>query len=231
MSEPLAVDIISDLQLTTAETFDWDDKPTALFCVIAGGITADLKILDSIFEKLSRVYRGVFYIDSGNDHANLRMVPSTVDAISELCKKHNNVVYLHNHVVILNNVALIGINGWYKNVSISDSIDQVMLDTLKMQDISYLSNAIKTLKKHSDVNRVLVISACVPAEDFLYQRVFDGNLKVEPAMALYNDDENRVKTWIFGGSNISVDTTYNGRRFVNNPRVHGQPYWPKRIVV
>lgn len=231
MSEPLAVDIISDLQLTTAETFVWDDKPTALFCVIPGGISTDLNVLDAVFEKLSRVYRGVFYIDSGRDHVDMRHVSNTVDSISEICKKYNNVVYLHNHVVILNNVALVGINGWYKNTDVTDPIEQTTIDTLKMQDIAYLSNAIKTLKKHSDVNRVLIISACVPAEDFLYQRVFDGNLKVEPAMALYSDDNNSVTTWIFGGSKITVDATYNNRRFVNNPCVVGQPYWPKRVVV
>ena len=231
MSEPLAVDIISDLNLTTAESFDWDDKPTALFCVIPGGISSDLKILDLVFEKLSRVYRGVFYIDSGKDHINIDHVSITVDKITEICKKYNNVVYLHNHVVILNHVALVGINGWYKNTEINDPIVQSTLDTYKMQDIAYLSNAIKTLKKHSDVNKVLVISACVPAEDFLYQQVFDGNLKVEPAMALYSDDEKRVKTWIFGSSRITVDTEYNERRFVNNPCLEGQPYWPKRVVV
>lgn len=231
MSEPLVVDIISDLNLTNAETFDWDNKPTALFCVIAGGLTSDLSILDAVFDKLSRVYRGVFYIDSDKDHTNLGDVSIRVDEITEICKKHNNVVYLHNHVVILNHVALVGINGWYKNSNITDPVEQSTLDTLKMQDIAYLSNAFKTLKKHSDVNRVLVISACVPAEDFLYQRVFDGNLKVEPAMALYSDGENLVKTWIFGGSQISVDTTYQDRRFVNNPCSPGQPYWPKRVVV
>lgn len=231
MSEPLAVDIISDLNLTTAETFDWDNKPTALFCVIPGGVSTDLSVLDAVFDKLSRVYRGVFYIDSGRDHADLRSVSNVVDSISDICKKYNNVVYLHNHVVILNHVALVGINGWYKNSDVTDPIEQTILDTLKMQDIAYLSNAIKTLKKHSDVDRVLIISACVPAEDFLYNRVFDGDLKVEPAMALYTDDTDRVKTWIFGGSNISVDTTYNERRFVNNPCMSGQPYWPKRITV
>lgn len=231
MSENLAVDVISDLQLITAETFDWTDKPTALFCVIPGGISTDLPVLDAVFEKLSLVYRGVFYIDSGRDHIDLAQISKTVDTIGELCKKYNNVVYLHNHVVILNNVALVGINGWYKNTENTDPIEQTIIDTLKMQDIAYLSNAIKTLKNHSDVKRVLIISACVPAEDFLYSRVFDGNLKVEPAMALYSDDDNRVATWIFGGSGISVDTTYNGRRFVNNPCVQGQPYWPKRVVV
>lgn len=231
MSESLSVDIISDLNLTSAETFDWDGKPTALFCVIPGGISTDLEVLDAVFEKLSRVYRGVFYIDSGRDHTDFRKISATVDAIGDLCKKYNNVVYLHNHVVILNHVALVGINGWYKNISIDNPIDQTIIDTLKMQDIAYLSNALKTIKKHSDVDRVLVISACVPAEDFLYQRVFDGNLKVEPAMALYSDENDRVRAWIFGGTQINVDTVYNERRFVNNPYIPGQPYWPKRITI
>lgn len=231
MSEQLAVDIISDLHLESADAFDWDNKPTALFCVIPGGLTNNLEVMDAVFEKLSLVYRGVFYIDSGKDHTNLSDVASRVDQITEICKKHNNVVYLHNHVVILNGVAFVGINGWYKNTDIDDPIEQISVDTLKMQDIAYLSNAIKTLKKHSDVNRVLVISSSVPAETFLYNHVFDGNLKVEPAMALYSDEQSMIKTWIFGGSKIIVDTVYQNRRFINNPCSAGQPYWPKRVVV
>lgn len=231
MPETLALDLISDLNLSSTEGFDWSDKPTSLFCIVAGGITSDMTVLDQIFAKLSNVYRGVFYIDGAKEHKELQNVESTVLDITNICKKYNNVVYLHNHVVILNNVAFVGINGWYKTVIDQQLLDKSSIESLRMQDLAYLNSTIKTLKSHSDVKKILVISACVPAEDFTYQHIFDGQTKIEPAMALFNDDENLVKTWAFGGLDISVDTTYNDRRFVNNPCTPGQPYWPKRIVV
>ena len=231
MSNQLAIDIISDLHLDSADAFDWENKPTALFCVVPGGISNKLDVLDAVLEKLSLVYRGVFYIDGAGDHESLDVVSSNVDEITKICSKHNNVVYLHNHVVIMNNVAFVGVNGWYKNHSYDDNHEQLKVDTYKMEDIAYLSNSIKSLKTHNDVDQILIISACVPAEDFLYRQTFDGNLKVEPAMALFSDSDSKVKTWIYGGSKLSVDTVYNDRRFVNNPCVVGQPYWPKRIMI
>jgi hypothetical protein len=231
MSNQLAIDIISDLHLDNADAFDWENKPTALFCVIPGGVSSDLQVLDSVLEKLSRVYRGVFYIDGPKDHANLQVVSSNVDEITKICSKHNNVVYLHNHVVIMNSIAFIGVNGWFKNHDYTDPRDLMRVDSYKMEDIAYLSNSIKTIKTHSDVEQILVISACVPAEDFLYRSTIDAALKVEPAMALFSDNEFKAKNWVFGGSKITVDTIYNKRRFVNNPQISGQPYWPKRILL
>jgi hypothetical protein len=231
MSNQLAIDIISDLHLDNADAFDWENKPTALFCVIPGGISSNLQVLDSVLEKLSRVYRGVFYIDGAKDHANLQVVSSNVDEISKICNKHNNVVYLHNHVVIMNNIAFIGANGWFKNHDYTEPNDLMRIDGYKMEDIAYLSNSIKTVKNHVDVQQILVISACVPAEDFLYRSTIDAALKVEPAMALFSDDEFKVKNWVFGGSKITVDTVYNERRFANNPQLSEQPYWPKRILL
>lgn len=229
MLDCLAVDIISDLNLTTADSFEWDSKPTALFCIVAGGISEDMNVLECILEKLSHVYRGVFYIDGITEHSSIQNHESTILTITDICNKFSNVVYLYQHVVVLNNVAFIGLNGWNFPPD-HDWIDKSILYEQKMQDIAYLSNAIKGLQNHKDVTKIVIISACIPAENFLFkQECYDSGLS--PALTLLYDDSSLVKTWIFSGSEISIDVTYNNRRFVNNPCHNKAPYWPKRIVV
>lgn len=227
----LSVDIISDLHIAPDEEFDWSDKPTSLFCLVAGGVSSDPNTLDRVLSCLGQAYRGVFFIDGARDHANVNDINSNIDTFSQICSKYTNVVYLHNHVVILNHIALIGINGWYHNYQNDDPVAQTVIDAFRMDDISFLSNTIKKMRKHKDVKKIAILSGSVPAEDFLYQQQFDGALKIEPGMALFSDESNQVTTWMFGGCNIQVDTESRSRRFVNNPRVPGQPYWPKRVNI
>lgn len=227
----LSVDIISDLHVAEDEEFDWAGKPTSLFCLVAGGVSSNIATLRRVLTELGQVYRGVFFIDGAADHQNFTDIPANVAKISTLCSELNNVVYLHNHVVILNQVALIGINGWYYNHGIDDPVQKASLDMCKMEDIAFLSNAIKKMRQHSDVKKIAVLSGSVPAEFFLYRANFDENLKIEPGMALYSDNTNVVTTWMFGGSNLCVDTQSTQRHFVNNPKISGQPYWPKRVNI
>lgn len=227
----LSVDIISDLNIGPDEEFDWTDKPTSLFCLVGGGISSDIPTLDRVLSALGQAYRGVFFIDGARDHHNLHDINANIDRFSEVCRKYTNVVYLHNHVIILNQIALIGINGWYHNYQTNDPVAKTVIDAYRMDDISFLSNAIKRMRQHKDVKKIAVLSGSVPAEDFLYKQTFDGALKIEPGMALFSDEHNQVTTWLFGGCNIFVDTESRNRRFVNNPRVPGQPYWPKRVNI
>jgi len=38
-------DVISDLNLSENDNFDWEGKPTSLYCVLAGNISSDLTVL------------------------------------------------------------------------------------------------------------------------------------------------------------------------------------------
>ena len=37
----LGFDIISDLNLSIDDTFTWEDKPTSLYCIVAGNVSND----------------------------------------------------------------------------------------------------------------------------------------------------------------------------------------------
>jgi hypothetical protein len=232
MKQNLSVDVISDLNLREEDSFDWTDKPTSLFCVIAGGISNNLDKVQSVLEHLSKLYRGVFYIDGSTEHTLLEEYAQNVDTIKNVCDTFTNVVYLHNHVVVLNGVAFVACNGWFKNNPNIENIDDISsLKKLLTTDIAYLSGTIKNLQEHRETKRIVVITSSIPCEELAYRGVTSEEDKLDPAFALISDANSKVKNWVFGGSDLLVDTVINGRRYLNNPYIDGQPYWPKKIEV
>lgn len=228
-----SIDLISDLNLGKSDNFDWTGKQTSLFCVVAGNVSHDLSIVKQTLEHLSNLYRGVFYIDGAVEHSSLEDYEATIERLHEICKPINNVVYMHNHVVVLNNIAFVGINGWYKNnPNINGIEDHIRVDNYRNEDLGYLSTSIKNLQLHRDTSKIVVVSSCVPSEHFLYQQVpFDLTDSIEPCLALIMDIDHKVNDWLYGGTTILVDNVYNRRRYANNPKIKGQPYWPKRVIV
>lgn len=232
MKTSLAIDFISDLNLDHDSEFDWDGKSTSLFCVVGGGISHSIDKVKEVLDHLSKHYRGVFYIDGALEHDLISDYNDTVDRIKKICDDINNVVYLHNHVVVLNGVAFVACNGWFRNNPNVQTFDDISLvSELKMEDIGYLSNTIKNLQSHTEAKKIIAITSSIPAEEFLYNSEHELVDKVDPAIALITDSGNKVKNWLFGGSDLTVDIKINDRRYVNNPVIKGQPYWPKRIEV
>jgi len=233
MSDSFYIDLISDLNLSATDEFDWDGKSTSLFCVVAGNVSDDLEVLRKTLTNLSVNYRGVFFIDGSLEHEQLQNYDVRIEQIREICNSIDNVVYLHNHVVILNNVAFIGCNGWYgnrKNIQEVEDLDYI--EKFKNDDLSYLSNSIKQLQAHIDVKRIVVISNSIPSEylSFNSPRVAvksESNL----ALSLLFDYGVKVKTWMFGTDDIVVDVEVGTRKFVNNPVVPGLLYWPKKVTI
>jgi hypothetical protein len=233
MEETFSIDIISDLNLEKSDIFDWTGQPTSLFCLVAGGISQDIDVVRITLEHLSTMYRGVFYIDGILEHNSAFDVDGRIEQLHDICKSINNVIYMHNHVVILNGVALVAANGWFVNKSEDESLfssDQI--EVLRTNDLGYLTNTIRGLQRHKDAKKIVVMSSCAPSQYLMYDQ--NDNLlgqKLEPALSLLMDSKNKVSTWVFGGSQLMVDTVMSDRRFVNNPKVDGQPYWPKRILI
>jgi hypothetical protein len=157
MSNTIAIDIISDLHLTSTDEFDWTEKPTSLFCVVAGGISSNIEVIESVLEHLSKIYRGVLYIDGVLEHADPIFAPMLVSEVKKICDKHTNLVYLHNHVIVLNGVAFVGCNGWRIEDPSQYTIDQrELMDSYRIEDIGYLTNTI-TDYRHRKESRNLDI--------------------------------------------------------------------------
>jgi hypothetical protein len=227
----LGFDIISDLSLTYKNKLDWEGKPTSLFCIIAGNITNDLRILAETLLHLSQQYHGIFFIDGPAEIGDLQNHTARTEQIANIANSIQNVVYLHTNVVIIDGVALVGINGWFGNYMPTDEIDQIRLTYLMHEDVSYLKKTIEKLQLHVDVRKIVVISNAVPTLELFYNDVpfvvDDDGLN----MPLSEDTERKVDKWIFGSSDKMVDTTLGGINYVNNGCFGNTPYWPKRIEI
>ena len=224
-------DIISDLELSYKHKLDWEGKPTSLFCIVAGNVTDDFKVLEETLEHLSAQYHGVFYIDGSREIGSLVLQASKIDQIAKMSSRIKNVVYLHNNVVIVDGIALVAVNGWYGNYKPIDENDEMRLAYHAHEDQDYLHKTIEKLQLHVDVKKIVIISNCVPCAELFYGE--EPNLPdyVGLNSALINDTENKIATWVYGSSNKIVDTNINGINYVNNTCFNSNPYWPKRIEV
>ena len=83
MNIPFSIDLISDLNLSVTDQFDWTGKSTSLFCVVAGNVSDDLTVVDRVIGHLNEVYRGVLYIDGSLEHRNLFDYDDTIDQIKK----------------------------------------------------------------------------------------------------------------------------------------------------
>ena len=225
-----SIDLISDLNLLKEDKFDWTDKPTSLFCVIAGNISTDLSIVKKTLLHLSSLYKAVFFIDGKLEHNKLKDYDESVQKISDICVNIPNVIYMHKHVVVLNGMAFVGANCWFNDdVEAITVQDEVKLESLRIGDLGYLGKTIKVLQLHNDVKKIVVFTSTAPAEELTFKTINVSG--PEPEMSLIMDTERKVVHWLFGGSEISIDCDRNNRRYTNNPKIKDQIYWPKRIVI
>lgn len=227
----VAFDVISDLHLKDAGEFDWTGKPTSLFCVIPGNISRDVQTVYKTLKHLSSIYHGVFYIDGSIENKDVSSRDQRVKDLQKISSTFHNVVYLHNNVVVVDGVALIGINGWYNNYLENDIMDEFHARCYRYEDIDYLEKTIEKLQLHNDVKKIIIVSNSVPSKQ-LYFGEFDNNEdEIQPAYALYKDTENKVTQWVYGTYGKIVDTMLDSVNYVSNGKFDRQPYYAKRIEV
>jgi len=227
----LSFDIISDLYLTPNSEFDWNEKPTGLFCLVAGNVSNNIFIVQKVLRHLATVYHGVFYIDGSLENTDVSNRDDRVEEISKICSAIPKVVYLHNQVVVLEGVAIMGINGWYKNYTQHSISDEFQYKSYRYEDLAYLGKTIEKLQLHVDVKKIVVVSNSIP-DDSLY--LGDGPKlgdDVSPTYGLNKDTEHKIKTWVFGTYDKEINVTVNNINYLNNPCYDKKPYYPKRIEI
>lgn len=227
----IGFDVISDLNLTSADKFEWEDKVTSLFCIIPGNISNDITVIFNTLKHLSTLYQGVFFIDGGNEHHTIHDCDIRTDQLSKVCKLLKNVVYLHNHVVIVDGIALVGCNGWYGNYQPKDIIEMISVETQRCDDLAYTIKTVERLQIHVDVKKIIMITNSVPSQDLYFGDDVELPEPIGPAHSILQDTEGKITTWVYGTHNRTTDTVIDGIRYVNNSCYGQQPYWAKRIEV
>lgn len=229
----LHFDLISDLNLSSDDEFDWSDKATALCCIVAGGISSDLDKVCDVLSHLSEHYRGVFYIDGALEHSSLLTKTHNIRFLQNFCEQLPNVVYLHNNVIIVDGVAVIGCNGWYGNAKTElEYRTAMMVEGWRREDMSYMAHSISRLQNHPDVKRIICVSNCPPAPELLYgDHSLDLPDQIGPALSLVKDVERKVSNWCFGTFELPVEQEIFGVTYLNNSYSGQDPYWAKRFSV
>ena len=227
----IGFDIISDLNLSPNSSFDWEGKATSLYCIVAGNISPDIKKVLGVLANIANYYQGVFYIPGSLEYQDVSDVEARTEELIRVCKKIKNVAMLHQHVVIIDGIAIVASNGWFGNVIMSDDITE-QIKELQIEDLRYLKYTIEKLQRHLDVTKIIVVTNSVPNTKFYFGED-PSYLKsqIPPNIILIADTMKKISHWVFATHEKVVDTIDDGINYVNNPCFNTNPYWAKRIEV
>jgi hypothetical protein len=225
----IGFDLISDLDLDPEENFNWEGKATSLYCLIAGNVSYDLRTVFQTLSHLSRFYQGVFYVPGLLEYKTSVDYNNRTKEIETLVKRLPKVALLYHHVVIIDGIAILGVNGF--NADNPDDIDQQLI-TARLDDIAYLNKSVAKLQTHLDVKQILIMTACVPRKQLYFGKIPEHvDDHIYPDYCFQSDTEMKITHWAFGGTQTDTDTVYQSVKYFNNPYKKVGPYWPKRITI
>jgi|694.fasta_scaffold109587_3 hypothetical protein len=228
----IGFDVISDLNLSPEESFNWEGKSTSLYCIVAGNVSSDLRTVLQTLAHLSKQYQGVFYTPGSLEYEDCDDINARTHDILSVCSKIHNLAVLHHNVVIIDGVAILGANGWGKDLLQEDDMAHSQIDMHRMEDTAYLHKSLEKLQRHLDVKKILVVSSAVPHRNLYFNEEPEFISGILPLVAsLVSDTESKVSNWVFGTHEKIVDTTINNINYCNNPYLKRNPYWAKRVTV
>jgi len=226
-------DIISDLHLDTEESFNWEGKATSLYCIIAGNLSDNLRVLHQTLLHLSKFYSGVFYVAGSLEYTAIDDVTARTEEIYKICKSIKGVAFLYQHVVVVDGVAIVGANGWYGNTTqVYTGLDYLQLQVQNYSDITYLGNTIEKLQLHLDAKKICMVTHSAPGEKLFFGEMPSDIVEQQaPISAIHTDTEKKITHWVYGSYDKTVDTTIDNINYINNSYYKRKPYWPKRVEV
>lgn len=226
----ISFDLIGDLNLDPDESFNWENKATSLYLLIAGNISADLRTVHQTLSHLSNFYQGILYVPGVAEYAVSDDYKERTKELYTLVKKLPNVAILYHHVVIIDGIAILGTNGW--SIDNMSHLDNQLIKA-RFEDIAYLSKSVARLQTHGDVKQIIMLTSCIPGKHLYFGKVpsYIEDDFVFPDYCLGSDTEMKVTHWAFGGSKIATNTTHNNINYINNPYNPSGPYWPARINI
>jgi hypothetical protein len=229
--QDIGFDIIADLNLKSNDTLDWSYKSTSLYCLVAGNVSSDLRIVRETLKHLSNYYQGVFYVPGTLEYESATDIPDRLAQLKGMTSNIKNVAMLNQHVAIIDGIALLGVNGW--NGSRLDGDDFDMHSVIAREtELEYLGQSISRLQRHLDVKKIVVLTNAVPHPDLYFR---EKPTYVDDQTPLSNiltfDTEKKVSHWVFGSYDKLVDKNIDGITYANNPAIDKSIYYAKRITL
>jgi hypothetical protein len=229
--QDIGFDIVGELYIEPNDSFNWENKATSLYCIVTGNISSDTRTLMQVLVHLSKYYQGVFFVPGILEYKNTDDIATRTDEIAHLCSHIPNVILLHQTIIVVDGIGVVGINGWSDAGSV-DTVSEMMRTAARYEDAKYLTATLGKLQRHLDVKKIIVITNAVPKEELYFG---EEPITVYDQTPLTNllgvDTEHKVKHWVFGTYTKPVDTVLNDIQYLNNPYLGNKPYWPKRLTV
>jgi hypothetical protein len=94
---------------------------------------------------LSKYYQGVFFVPGILEYKDTNDIATRTVEIAQLCAHIPNVILLHQTVIIVDGVAVIGVNGW-SNAGSVDTISEMMKTAARYEDTKYLTATLGKLQ-------------------------------------------------------------------------------------
>lgn len=229
--QDIGFDVISDLNLGPNDSFNWENKATSLYCILAGNISSNFRTVKQTLIHLSKIYQGIFYVPGTLEYDEGTSIPERMIELIKATSIIPNVCLLHQHVAVIDGIAIVGANGW-SNVGNNHDFENLMETLAREEDTSYLRGAISKLQRHLDVKKIIVVTNAVPHPD-LYFKENPGFVEDQTPLrnVLDADTEHKITHWVFGTYDKPVDTCINNVNYINNSKPNQSPYWAKRITL
>ena len=212
----ISFDVIHDLKLSPNQSFDWKNKATSLYCIVAGNISHDIKTIVQTLLHLGNQYIGVFYIPGVLEFQNMPDIEERKLQLRKLINIMPTVRILDNLIPVIDGqVAIIGINGWNEEIQYAKH---------RKYDVEYLNNSLNKLKKQIDIRKIIVVSGAIPSIQF------DSQLTDSLNKALITDTERKIEKWVFGSDKAFMQTIDNIDYITNSPS-NNTTYFPLQINI
>jgi hypothetical protein len=250
-----SIDLISDLHVDSwDQPFDWTGLATSPYCIVAGDVARDRKVLYETLHHLGQCYQAVFYIDGNDEHVNTyEDLAASYKDLTKKIDKIPNVVFLQDNVVVVDGVAILGTNGWW-GYDLDPHVDpfeasewfqdrtNTSFETAKAvarmstADATYMVSSVARLQAHMDVQKIIMVTHTVPESELITHDIdlegtarFNTMGNADMCQALLADHGHKIHTWCFGHYHGSVDQYRNGIRFVNNCRGRQGTQWLQHV--
>lgn len=231
MQQDIGFDIISDLRLNPNDSFNWENKASSLYCILAGNVSSNVRTVAQVLVHLAKYYQGVFYVPGELEYETSDSIPHRTNELVMICKNIPNICMLHQHVAIIDGIAIMGVNGWANQHS-DNPIEDIIKTAARLEDLDYLKMTLQKLQRHLDVKKIIVVTSEVPRTDLFFgEEPSETYDQIPLCIALTSDTEHKVKHWVFGTYVKSVDTILDDINYLNNPYIAKSPYWAKRLTV
>lgn len=229
--QEIGFDIISDLNLNPNDSFNWENKATSLYCIVAGNISNDMRTVIQVLMHLAIKYQGVFFVPGRLEYENCESIKRRTDELNAIATGIPNVVMLHHNVIVIDGVAILGTNGW-ENIGKDITAYNLIMASARHEDFSYLYKCLGKLQRHLDVKKIVIVTSAVPHDNLYFgERPDDLSDQIPLCEVIEADTEHKVTHWVFGTYEKNVDTVIDNINYINNPYNHVMPYYAKRLPI